>query len=177
MLAKLAYTGRVQPFEADVQTGETVMELHMHSHRWVARTPDWAAAAVAGFGAGGILMVLELAWVALAGGRDPWLATHMVAAMIMGWDALQSTGYSMTILVTALVVHYVLGTAFGILLAAIIAPFQLDALFGVLLYVLNFYGMSGAFSWFAEMRGWPTAIGHAVFGMSAAYIYRRMERL
>jgi hypothetical protein len=187
MLAKLAYTGRVQPFEAAVQTGETVMELHMHSHRWVARPPDWAAAAVAGFGAGGILMVLELAWVALARGSDPWLATHMVAAMVMGWDALQTTGYSMSILVAALVVHYVLGTAFGILLAAIIAPFQLDsstamvllagAVFGLLLYVLNFYGMSGAFSWFAEMRGWPTAIGHAVFGMSAAYIYRRMERL
>ncbi|CAN7443179.1 hypothetical protein LJR289_002868 [Pseudoduganella sp. LjRoot289] len=162
------------------------MEMHMHSHRWVARQPDWAAAAVAGFGAGGILMVLELAWTALVGSQDPWRATHMIAAMVLGWDALQSTGYSTGIVVAALVVHYILGIAFGVMLAAIIAPFQLDsstgmvllagALFGLLLYVLNFYGMASAFSWFAEMRSWPTAVGHMVFGMSAAYIYRRMEK-
>lgn len=162
------------------------MELHMHSHRWVARQPDWAAAAVAGFGAGGILMVLELAWTALASTRDPWLATHMIAAMVMGWDALQSSGYGFGVLAAALAVHYILGIAFGIMLAALIAPFQLDsstgmvlfagAVFGLVLYVLNFYGMSGAFSWFAELRGWPTAIGHMIFGMSVAYIYRRMEK-
>lgn len=162
------------------------MELHMHSHRWVARQPDWAAAAVAGFGAGGILMVLELAWTAMSGSQDPWLATHMIAGMVLGWDALQSTGYSTGIVVAALVVHYILGIAFGVMLAAIIAPFQLDsstgmvllagAVFGLLLYVLNFYGMSGAFPWFAELRGWPTAAGHLVFGMSVAYIYRRMEK-
>ncbi|MES2264165.1 MAG: hypothetical protein V4724_37120 [Pseudomonadota bacterium] len=162
------------------------MELHLHSHRWVARQPDWAAAAVAGFGAGGILMVLELAWVALVSHRDPWLATHMVAAMVLGWDALQSSGYSLGIVIAALAVHYVLGIAFGIMLAAIIAPFHLDsstgmvllagAVFGLVLYVLNFYGMIGAFSWFAELRGWSTAIGHVLFGMSAALIYRRMEK-
>jgi hypothetical protein len=162
------------------------MELHMHSHRWVARQPDWAAAAVAGVGAGGILMVLEVAWAAIAGVRDPWQVTHMVAAMVLGWEALQSTGYVLGILVAALAVHYILGIVFGIMLAAIIAPFQLDsstgmvllagALFGLVLYVLNFYGMAGAFSWFAEMRGWPTAVGHALFGMSAAYIYRKMEK-
>jgi hypothetical protein len=161
------------------------MELHMHSHRWVARQPDWAAAAVAGFGAGGILMVLELAWTAFIVQGDPWVATRMVAAMVMGWDVLQTTGYSLGVVVAALAVHYILGVAFGIMLAAIIAPFQLDsstpmvlfagAVFGLVLYVLNFYGMVGAFSWFAELRGWPTAIGHVIFGMSSAYIYRRME--
>ncbi|GAB2864941.1 hypothetical protein GCM10027277_37280 [Pseudoduganella ginsengisoli] len=161
------------------------MELHLHSHRWVARQPDWAAAAVAGFGAGGILMVLELAWTAFAAQGDPWLATRMIAAMVMGWDVLQTTGYSLGVVIAALAVHYILGVAFGIMLAAIIAPFQLDsstpmvlftgAVFGLVLYVLNFYGMVGAFSWFAELRGWPTAIGHAIFGMSSAYIYRKME--
>src|SRR4051812_47602290 len=98
------------------------MELHMHSHRWGARQPDWAAAAVAGFGAGGILMVLELAWTAFIAQGDPWLATRMVAAMVLGWDALQTTGYSLAVVVAALVVHYVLGIAFGVLLAAVIAP-------------------------------------------------------
>jgi hypothetical protein len=161
------------------------MELHMHSHRWDARLPDWAAATAAGFGAGGILMLLEIV-LAAATGRDPWLTSHMIAAMALGWDALQTSGYSLAIVTWALVIHYVLGMAFGVVLAAIIAPFHLDsstgmallagAGFGLLLYLLDFYGMSGAFTWFRELRGWSTAIGHIVFGMSAAYIYLKLER-
>lgn len=161
------------------------MELHLHSHRWVARQPDWAAAAVAGFGAGGILMVLELLWEAVITGRDPWLTTRMIAALAMGWEVLQSTGYSLSVLVAALAVHYILGIAFAIVLAAIIAPFHLDsspgmvlltgAVFGAVLYLFNFYLMASAFTWFAELRGWPTLAGHVLFGMAAAYIYSVME--
>lgn len=162
------------------------MELHMHTHHWQARLPDWAAAAIAGFGAGGVMMLLEILWAATAGSSDPWRPTHMVAAMAMGWDALQTVGYSFSVVATALVIHYILGTAFGVALAAIVAPFNLDsspgmvllsgALFGLALYVLNFYGMTGVFSWFAELRGWATAIGHMVFGAAAALIYLLLER-
>ncbi len=162
------------------------MELHLQSHHWQARLPDWAAAAVAGFGAGGVLMLLEPIWVAASGGADPWLATHMIAAMVMGWDALQGSGYSLGITVAALLVHYTLGVAFGIVLAAIIAPFRLDssmglalatgAVFGLLLYALNFYGMAAVYTWFVALRGWPTAIAHVIFGMTAAFFYLKLER-
>jgi len=162
------------------------MELHMESHHWQARLPDWAAAAIAGFGAGGVMMLLEILWAATAGSGDPWQSTHMVAAMVQGWDVLQSGGYVGSVVVTALVVHYILGTVFGVLLAAIVAPFRLDssmplilctgAVFGLLLYCLNFYGMTSVYSWFAEMRGWGTAIGHVIFGASAALIYQLLER-
>jgi hypothetical protein len=164
---------------------EELMELHMHSHRWVARQADWTAAAIAGFGAGGILMLMEVAWAAIRGG-DAFLTTRMVAAMVMGWEVLQTPGYSLGILIAALAVHYVLGITFALMLAGLIAPFHLDSshamvvvtgmAFGVLLYVLNFYGMSGAFSWFSEIRGWPTLIGHMVFGGAAALFYRLLER-
>jgi len=162
------------------------MELHLQSHHWQARWPDWAAAAVAGFGAGGVLMLLELAWAAFISGDDPWQTSRMIAAMAMGADTLQPAGYSMTVLVVALLVHYALGVVFGVLLAAIMAPFKLDSssamaltaggVFGLLLYVLNFYGMTGVYTWFVELRGWPTAIAHVVFGMAAAYIYLKLER-
>ena len=162
------------------------MELHLQSHHWQARWPDWAAAAVAGFGAGGVLMLLELAWAAFITGDDPWQTSRMIAAMAMGADTLQPAGYSMTVLVVALLVHYALGVVFGVLLAAIMAPFKLDSssamaltaggVFGLLLYVLNFYGMTGVYTWFVELRGWPTAIAHVVFGMAAAYIYLKLER-
>jgi len=162
------------------------MELHMQSHHWQARLPDWAAAAIAGFGAGGVMMLLEVLWAVTAGADDPWRPTHMVAAMAMGWDALQTTGYSLAIVATALIIHYLLGTVFGVLLAAIVAPFRLDssagmillsgALFGLALYGLNFYGMTGVYPWFAELRGWGNALGHMLFGAAAALIYLQLER-
>lgn len=162
------------------------MELHLQSHRWQARLPDWAAAAVAGFGAGGVLMLLELSWSAITNAADPWQATHMIAALVMSWDVLQTSGYSLGVTAAALLVHYALGVAFGVMLAAIIAPFRLDssvalalaagAVFGLLLYVLNFYGMAGVYTWFVALRGWPTAIAHVIFGMTAAFIYLKLER-
>lgn len=162
------------------------MELHLQSHHWQARLPDWAAAAVAGFGAGGVLMLLELAWAIGTDANDPWITTRMIAAMAMGWEVLQSVGDSAGVLAAALSLHYALGVLFGILLAAIMAPFRLDsssgmalaagALFGLLLYVLNFYGMTGVYTWFVALRGWPTAIAHVIFGMTAAFIYLKLER-
>jgi len=72
------------------------MELRvLQSHRWVARQADWTAAAIAGFGAGGILMLMELLWATVQGG-DRWLTTRMVAAMVMGWEVLQTSGYDLT---------------------------------------------------------------------------------
>jgi hypothetical protein len=85
-----------------------------------------------------------------------------------------------------LIIHYLLGTVFGVLLAAIVAPFRLDssagmillsgALFGLALYGLNFYGMTGVYPWFAELRGWGNALGHMLFGAAAALIYLQLER-
>jgi hypothetical protein len=162
------------------------MELHLRPHRWEARTPDWAAAAVAGFGAGGVVMLLELCWSTLIIGTNPWGASRMVAAIAMGQEVLASNDYSTSVLVVALIVHYVIGIGLGLLLAAIVAPFHLDssvgmvllagAVFGLLIYLLNFYVVVGAFPWFAEMRGWPTAIAHVIFGLIAAITYWKLER-
>lgn len=162
------------------------MQLHTYSHRWERRVPDWPAAAVAGLAAGAILMVLELLWSIIVVGMDPWRISHMVAAIVMGQDALQVSDFNVSLIAAALVTHYVLGTIFGLVLAAIIAPFHLDSsagmalligtVFGLVLYFLNFYGMVRFFPWFAEIRGWPTVAAHIIFGMAAAIIYRNLER-
>ena len=162
------------------------MELHLSSHRWERRLPDWPAAAVAGLAAGAILMVLELLWSTMVTGTNPWMTSHMVAAIVAGPDALQVTDFDVGLIAAALATHYVLGIVFGLVLAVIIAPFHLDsssgmalsvgAAFGVALYLLNFYGMVRFFPWFADMRGWETLVAHMIFGMSAALIYRKLER-
>jgi hypothetical protein len=162
------------------------MELHMQSHRWEHRASDWAAAGVAGFFAGAVLMVLELLWSTAATGSDPWVAARMVGAIIQGPDALQTSGFNLSVVIAALATHYVLGIVFGVVLGAIIAPFHLDssigmalatgAVFGILIYLLNFYGMQRIFPWFADMRGWPAFFGNVVFGMVAAFAYCKLER-
>jgi len=163
------------------------MELHMHSHRWEQRMPDWTVAAVSGFAAGAVLMVLELLWSTIIQGASPWVMSHMIAAIVLGQDALQSTDFSLEVVGVALATHYVLGIGLGLILAAIIVPFRFDssigmvlltgAVFGVLIYLFNFYGMVRFFTWFAELRGWTTMLGHVIFGMVAAAMYWKLEQV
>ncbi|KAA0180287.1 Sodium:proline symporter [Cupriavidus sp. H18C1] len=161
------------------------MELHMHSHHYVRRVPDWSAAAVSGLAAGALLLVLELFWSTMIAGTNPWPTTRMIAAIVMGPDVLQSGMFSVATVTAALVIHFVLGAVLGMILAAIMAPFQLDsslgmallvgAVFGLVIYVINFYGMTRFFPWFADARGWHTLFGNIVFGMCAAAAYWKLE--
>jgi len=163
------------------------MELHMHSHRWEQRSPDWTVAAVSGFAAGAVLMVLELLWSAVIMRVSPWEASHMIAAIVMGSDALQSTDFNLMIVTVALVTHYVLGIVFALILATIIVQFSFDssvgmalltgAVFGVAMYLFNFYGMVQFFSWFTEMRGLATLVAHVIFGTVVAAMYWKLEQV
>jgi hypothetical protein len=165
--------------------------LRMHFGEWHGRRPDWIAAAVAGFLAGAVLMVLEglgSLWLGTSVAHgDPWLSSRMLAAMVLGSGVLESTGFSLGVVVLALVIHYLLGIVFGLMLAVLVTEFHGDAkpgvmefigaAFGTLLYLFNFYIMSFAFPWFAQMRGWSTFMAHLVFGISAALLYWKLSRV
>jgi len=152
------------------------------------RDVDHRAAAVAGLAAGAVLMVIELIAAAWAGGGEPWRVPQLVAALSMGGEAMQAPAgaFDVTVIAAALVTHYALGIAFGLLLGevlgllprahAAITDAGLGALFGLLLYVLNFHVLTGALSWFAELRGAGTVAAHLVFGIVAALLYRRLRR-
>jgi hypothetical protein len=144
------------------------------------------AAAVAGFVAGAILMVLELIWSVAVSHISPWETSRMIAALLMGPDVLHSSEFDLGVVAMALITHYVLGVFFALILAIIIAPFHFDsspgmalavgAVFGLVLYWFNFYGVARFFNWFAEMRGWTSIAAHLVFGMVAAFAYMKLER-
>jgi hypothetical protein len=168
---------------------EVVMELHLHWHHWRRRDPDWTAAAVSGFAAGAILMVLELIWATLVNTDGPWRLSHLVAALTMGPGlALQepASGFDAGIVAMALATHYGLGVGFGMALGFVIAGFHFEAsapamliigaVFGLVLYGINFYAVTTVFPWFAELRGWDTLITHLVFGLSAALLYWKLAR-
>jgi hypothetical protein len=164
------------------------MEHRLYLHRWERRAPDWLAAVVAGFAAGAVLMVLELAWTALAGSDGPWRISQLVAALLLGPGTLQVSPYhfDVGVVVLALSTHYVLGVVFGMVLGFILAGFHYDtslvavpligAAFGAALYLFNFVALTQLFPWFAELRGWATFASHLVFGVSAALLYWQLAR-
>jgi hypothetical protein len=163
------------------------MELPLTSLQWERRSPNWIVAAVSGFAAGAVLMVLDLLWSSIVDPGGPWRTSHMIAPIFLGTDAGQLTVFEFKehVVAIALAVHYVLGIAFGLILAAIMAPLHLDvtvrralatgAVFGLILYFVNFFGMVRWFPWLADLRGWATIAAHLVFGMVAAGLYWRLE--
>ncbi|RDK09955.1 hypothetical protein [Cupriavidus lacunae] len=162
------------------------MELHMQSHRYTHRWPDWRAAALAGLVAGLVFLVLDLL-AAMLMGASVWKTLTMIGAILLGPDVLaQPATFQVSVLLAAVVVHFALSVVFALILATIMAPFHFDssvgmasvvgALFGLGLLLVNFYGMTAVFPWFAEARGWVTAIAHIVFGLVAADSYLKLER-
>jgi hypothetical protein len=151
------------------------------------RPLDFAAAAVAGLGAGAILMVLDLVWSIAISGSGPWAAPRMVASIVMGPGVLDAPStFELSVVVVALLLHYAFGVVGGLVIAAVSAPLGLDsrldlavltgAVFGVVLYLVNFYAVASFLPWFAEIRGWPTLLINIVFGISATVLYWKLER-
>lgn len=164
------------------------MELQLHLNRWARRSPDWAAAAVAGFAAGAILMVIELVWAATMSSTGAWRTPQLVAALLLGPQTLQASGHSFSIPVVALAlaIHYVLGILFGLVLGYVIAGFHWETSMpvlqvfglatGAVLYLFNFHVLTNLTPWFAELRGWPTFLAHLVFGLSTVLLYWQLAR-
>ncbi|MDB5752353.1 MAG: putative rane protein [Ramlibacter sp.] len=155
---------------------------------WKWRATDWTAAAVSGFAAGAVLMVLDLIWSALFHPDGPWRTSHMIAPIFIGTDALKATGYgfSVGVVAIALATHYLLGMVFGLVMGAVLTQFKLDAsaslalaagaILGIALYLVNFDLLVGFFPWLAELRGPATIAAHVLFGVVTALLYRRLRR-
>ena len=164
------------------------MELQLHLHRWERREPDWPVAAVSGFAAGAVLMVLELLWATVIGSGGPWRISQLIAAVLLGPQTLQgsASSFSVGIVAVALVTHYVLGIAFGMALGFISAGFRYDnspgamaiigAAFGAALYLFSFYIVASYFPWLGELRGWTTLLAHLIFGITASLLYGMLTR-
>lgn len=164
------------------------MDTLLESRAWKWRAVDWTAAAVSGFAAGAVLMVLDLLWSAFFNPDGPWRTSHMIAPIFTGADSLQTSGYgfSIGVVAIALTTHYALGIAFGLVMAALLAQFRLDsspgmalvagATLGAALYLINFELLAGFFPWLATLRGVETLAAHVVFGIVAAVLYCRLKR-
>lgn len=166
------------------------MELHLRLPWREHREVDWSAAAVCGLAAGAVLMVLELVWAASVSGEGPWRISQLIAAFTMGPQVVQQAppyAFGAGIVTAALITHYLLGIVFGLALAFVIARFHdgahlgtmqaIGGVFGAALYLINFYGATLLFPWFAELRGGSTFVAHLIFGVVASLLYWRLARL
>jgi hypothetical protein len=165
------------------------MDALLGLRSWKTHYTDWTAAAVSGFAAGAVLMVLDLVWSALFNPGGPWRTSHMIAPIFLGADALRTTGYGFNagVVALALAIHYVVGILFGLAMGWILAQLDLDttpahsisagAVLGVLLYLINFHFVMVYFMpWLAELVGGPTLAAHTVFGGVAGLLYWRLKR-
>lgn len=149
----------------------------------VRRTIDWSAAIWSGIIAGAVFMMLEMIMVPLFGGGSPWGPPRMIAAIGMGREVLPPPAtFALVPLIVAMVIHFMLSIVFAVILTLIVSPFGLGvavlvgAIFGLVLYLVNFYGFTALFPWFAMARNWITISTHLVFGAVAAWAYKWLQK-
>jgi hypothetical protein len=104
---------------------------------------------------------------------------RLTAAILMGHSALPPpASFNLGIVVVATLIHFSLSIVYVASLAFMDAWLKgvpiiwVGVSFGVVLYVVNLYGFTEIFPWFAQTRGWITLIAHGVFGVVAISVYR-----
>lgn len=141
---------------------------------------DIKAAVWAGLIAGAVFMMLEMVLVGTVGGGSPWGPPRMIAAMVMGQDVLPPPAtFDWGIMIVAMMIHLLLSVILGFVLGWVIsrwhlglgAAIGLGLAFGLLIYVINFYGMTVVFPWFATARNAISIFAHAMFGLVLGWAY------
>jgi len=148
------------------------------------RTIDWSAAIWAGVIAGAVFMMLEMIMVPLfMPDGSPWAPPRMIAAIVMGQDVLPPPAtFAVAPLMAAMVLHFILSIIYAIILAFIVNRFGLGIaviiglVFGLILYLVNFYGFTAVFPWFAMARNWISIFSHLMFGAIAALAYKWLQK-
>lgn len=139
---------------------------------------DPLLALVAGLAAGTAAFVVQLALWWLSG--TPLRETvfrdiRLTAALLLGSDVLPAPGMapevSWEIFFAALLAHLALSLGYALLPAWWARHWPpgttavAGALYGLAVYLINLYGFTLLFPWFAVTRGWITLLAHLAFGI------------
>lgn len=140
------------------------------------------AGALAGLIAGAVFMMMEMGLVAMAG-DSPWGPPRMIAAIVMGEGVLPPPAtFDLMILMAAMAVHFMLSIVIGVVFALVARRFGLvmavvaGAVLGLGLYVVNFYGFTAIFPWFAMARNMISIVSHIAFGVVLGLSYRMLAK-
>ena len=153
-----------------------------HHHHFTVPGSHVSGRAVvfAGFAAGAIFLVLELLAMRFVLGTHPGVMIRMVAAITQGSAVLPPpVAPDVSVTLAAVILHFVMSLAYALVFAffakgrSLKSATLLGAGYGLLLYVVNFYGFTMLFPWFAQARDWSMVASHLVFGavLGAMYAY------
>ncbi|MGH8728616.1 MAG: sodium:proline symporter [Burkholderiales bacterium] len=147
---------------------------------------DGRAAIWAGIAAGaGSALAQVLLWLAFTDALPHALFrdARLTAAILLGQGVLPPPAtFDAVIMLISALIHCALSIVYGLALAWVLArtgagaSLWIGALFGLALYAVNLYGFTALFPWFAQVRDWITITAHLVFGVTAARVYRYLER-
>lgn len=148
----------------------------------VSRDGNLKAGALAGLIAGAVFMMMEMGLVAMAG-DSPWGPPRMIAAIVMGEGVLPPPAtFDLMILMAAMAVHLMLSIVIGVGFALVARRYGLvmavvaGAVLGLGLYIVNFYGFTAIFPWFAMARNMISIMSHIAFGAVLGLSYRMLAR-
>ncbi len=107
---------------------------------------------------------------------------RLTAALVLGGSVLPPPAtFDASIMLAATLVHFALSIVYAALLAPLavrlggVSALLAGAVFGFALYVVNLYGFTAVFPWFAQARGWIALIAHEVFGVAGISVYRWLD--
>jgi prepilin signal peptidase PulO-like enzyme (type II secretory pathway) len=151
---------------------------HTHLPSDGAREFDWGAAGWAGVIAGVLYILADSTMVALFTHDSSSALVRRIAAIALGGPSESpSPQFTQLVFFAATVVHLPLSLLYARIIAAVVQ--RLDAAratacgaaLGAGIYVMNYYGFTHLFPWFATGRGAITLVSHVLFGAVAAWIY------
>src|SRR5690606_26034447 len=96
----------------------------------------------------------------------------------LGPSVLPETGFPLGVALAALLIHFGLSIMTPWILAPLIERTRLGkslligAALGLMIYLVNFYLLTQAFTWFGGMRGLATLVNHLIFGAVMAWSYQ-----
>jgi hypothetical protein len=144
----------------------------------VAPRVNTKAALWAAIIAGAVFMMLEMVMVPVFMGGSPWGSPRMIAAIGMGKGVLPPPAtFDVGIMMVAMLIHFVLSVILAFLFAFIARgrtvgmATMIGAAFGLVVYLVNFYGMTAVFPWFAMGRGWIGIFAHVMYGAVLGLVY------
>ena len=143
------------------------------------RGTEWGPAIWASVVAGLVFAVIEMALAWAVKGQSPWAPLHMIGAIGLGPAALTpSDTFDLKIVSVAVAIHMALAILYGIILAFIVqqlnttAAVVVGALYGLALYLINFYGFTRLYPWFADARDWVSILSHLLQSGLMAGLYK-----
>jgi hypothetical protein len=156
---------------------------HVHTEIFSGPVVHWRATVLAGLIAGAVFLMFEMPAVALFLGMSPWAPPRMMAAIVLGQGVLPPPDtFDIGIVMTAMMLHFALSIAYAYIIALVVQSRStgttagIGVIAGLVLYLVNFYGFTYVFPWFAMARNSVSVAGHVLFGLVAALSYRKLVR-